>query len=483
MASRRPPATNARRRKLSPVGNSWYRGLHVPQMQLPEATVTALCFFDQPPAKDLVVKEFQQHIWPLARFSSIVQNGYWVKEDGPLDESYHFREQTVRDESEIDRWAQSVMSEPLDKSRPLWTVTILKASSGRSALVLRIHHAISDGLGLLFAFFPMMQCAKGDIRDYIPLPAALLGKSKASTSSSSSSRPTQEVQSRPGCLARFCSFLCNGPRRVAACCRGIFSLLVVPVDSSIKINAPLEQRQPFLPYSGRHTFTRMTPVPMTLIKEVRAKHACTVNDVIMGALAGAIRRYCAEELQDPLLQAGGGQAAVECKCTMLMALPRAVDASDPCASLCNKIVTPIFKLPVGEATAPVRLQKAVEMGNNLKSLPYIAGIKATTGFVSAVAPTGLSRKIASEAISKLTCNVTSLPMCTEPVMCFGKELKELQVLFVNNIPQISMMTYNGMLHWNIICDPSLVPEPATLGRLFLAEIRELAEAAPTTIGA
>eukprot|EP00971_Amphidinium_carterae_P187133 3714124-Amphidinium_carterae.2 len=310
----------------------------------------------------------------------------------------------------------------------------------------------------------MMKIEAGDVRDKIPLPAVLLGKR------------SERTEAQPGLVSRICSMIFGCPKRMCTAGRGALSLLIVPYDSEIKINPPQQQRKPFLPYSGRQTFTRMTPVPMPLIKEVRAKHGCTVNDAIMSCLSGAIRRYCAQELQDPLCQQSSSQR-LDCKCTMLMAMPRPVDPSDPSRSLCNRILTPLFKLPVGEKEPALRLQKSMEMSADLKQIPFIAGISATTKFVSAIAPDGLARKLASEALSKLTCNVTCLPMSTVPVKSLGHEIQELQVLFVNNIPQVSLMTYNGTLHWNIICDPQLVPDPAAIGRHFLAEMQDLAAGA------
>merc|ERR1711871_551246 len=100
----------------------------------------------------------------------------------------------------------------------------------------------------------------------------------------------------------------------------------------------------------------MPSVPMAIIKAVRQKHGCTVNDAIMAGLAGAIRRYCSEDLKDPLFQTS---KSLECKCTMLLALPRPLKADDPGASLCNNIVTPMCKLPIDAPDPISRLERMV----------------------------------------------------------------------------------------------------------------------------
>mmetsp|Transcript_66617 Transcript_66617/g.104092 ORF Transcript_66617/g.104092 Transcript_66617/m.104092 type:complete len:458 (+) Transcript_66617:40-1413(+) len=456
---------SAKRRALTPKGKGWYKGLHLPELKYPEANITSLVYYDQAPSKGAVIEAFETHLWPLSRFSSVVKDDYFVPVEGVMDKNYHFSELEVEDEAAIDAHAAGVMSKPLDHTRPLWIATIIRAKKGRSAVMIRANHVISDGLGLLFAFLPAMSCDSGNVVDNIPLPAILLGKKSTKKLGNGSSEAPSKRRNK---FFSFFGGLCSG---IWNFWRGIFSILIVNVDAAIKINAPNKDRLPVLPFSGRHTFTRMPSVPMDSIKAVREKHKCTVNDVIMAGLAGAIRRYCAEDLKDPLFKSG---QSLECKCTMLLALPRPVSAEDPGVSLCNNIVTPMCKLPIDAPDATSRLQRMVSTCDALKSVAYIKGIDLTVKLLTSIAPLRVLQKAASEAISKITSNVTSLPMSTVPVRMFGQEIKEIQVLFVNNIPQISLMSYNGFVHWNIICDPALIPEPMAIGRHFLEEVKEMA---------
>jgi len=462
------------------VGASWLRGLYPAEMRMPESTITALMFFDTAPAKQVLIDTFEKHIWPLYRFNSTVVDNSFVPVNGPMDVSYHFGEREVGSESEIDAYAQEVMAKPLDRAKPLWNVTTLRARQGRSALVIRVHHALSDGLGLLFAFLPLLECEDGEVLSKIPLPAALLGKrvkppprKPASTpgggGGGASSSPTGSgsavARQRPSCLAT----LCGGLKMFF---RGVMSILAVKDDTELKFNAPVSERRPFLPYSGRHVFTRMPSVPTASIKAVRAAHGCTFNDAIMAALAGALRRYSVEDLKDPKLLTGG---EAECKCFMLIGLPRPVDPRDASVSLANNILTPVCKLPIEEPTPEGRLRKAASMCNDLKSMSFIMGIKLTTKLITSIMPTMMMRKLASEAVSKCTANVTNLPLPDVPVKLGGQELKEVQVVFVNTIPQISMLSYNGHLHWNMISDPQRIPDPGAVGRYFLEEFQQLAK--------
>merc|ERR1712070_383172 len=103
------------------------------------------------------------------------------------------------------------------------------------------------------------------------------------------------------------------------------------------------------------------------------------------------------------------------------------------------------------------------------------GINLTTKFLTAVAPSSVMRSIASEAISKATANTTCVPLTSVPFSFGGEEVKEVQCIFVNNIPQISLLTYNGMVYWNIGHDPALIPNAKKIGEYFSAEFDELAK--------
>jgi diacylglycerol O-acyltransferase / wax synthase len=460
----------AQKRKLTPMGASWLRGIHVPEMKLPEPIITSVLYYERVPQANAVADLFEKHIWPLYRFGSRVHNGEFIPVVEGMNRAYHFQTIEVADEGDIDAYVQKVMCNPLDKAHPLWHITIINSRSGRSAMVVRIHHVISDGLGLLFAFLPIMEVQKGEVLDTIPLPSLLTGKKSTSK---------QPVQARVGFLARCFRLLLAMPGALIAALRGALTLLVVKPDAEIKINPPVKDRKPFLGFSGRHVFTRMPPIPMELIKTIRAKFGCSVNDVIMAGLAGAIRRYGSEDLSDALLQHATSKQ-LECKCTMLLGLPRPIDPKNPSVCLRNNILTPMCRLPIGEPSVAARLKRTVAICNDLKSGAYLSGIKMTTDFLTSVAPVKILQKAASEALSKITCNVTSMPFTTVPMKMWGSDLKEIQVAFVNNVPQIAFISYAGVVHWNIVADPQLIPDPAALGKHMLADLKELADSKEIT---
>lgn len=62
-----------------------------------------------------------------------------------------------RPSEEILAWAARMAAEPLDRARPLWELHLLEGlQDGRCALVLKVHHALADGMGAVNIFATLL---------------------------------------------------------------------------------------------------------------------------------------------------------------------------------------------------------------------------------------------------------------------------------------------------------------------------------------
>jgi len=453
----------ARRRRLTPLGQGWKRGLYPVEMNMPESSVNAVLTFETAPSAKEIADAFEVQIWPRDRFRSVVVDMDFVEHDGPMDRAYHFQERTMDNMKEIEEHCFRNATAPLDPNRPLWRFEVIRNKTGDDVVALKLHHCICDGLGVLFTFLPMLSLRSGgNLLDSIPLPPALKGGMKKTASGEDPMMKMSSEERKMGCCRRRC-------RNTSQFWKGVCSILSMGYDSEVKINPPISERKPYLPYSGRHRYTKMPVVDCKLISAARRVYKCTFNDVVMAGLSGAFRRYL-ETIEDPLIKKS---AEVEMKSFMLLALPRPVTEKDPDAAIVNNFLTPVFRLPVSEPTPAARLEKTVAMVNDMKSRSFISGIWCTTKLVTKLLPVSLMKKITSEAISKLTCNITSVPLPDEPMDFAGKGVTGVQVIFVNNVPQISILSYQKELHWNMVSDPALIDKPELLGQFFEDELRLL----------
>lgn len=70
----------------------------------------------------------------------------WADADD-LDLAHHVRQRAAADPTELRAVVGHLMSEPLDRSRPLWSIDLIgPLTDGREALAVRLHHAVADGL-------------------------------------------------------------------------------------------------------------------------------------------------------------------------------------------------------------------------------------------------------------------------------------------------------------------------------------------------
>lgn len=250
--------------------------------------------------------------------------------------------------------------------------------------------------------------------------------------------------------------------------------LTIKHDDELSINAALEDRDPILPFNGNRVYARFPVVPMSTIKALRSKYDCSVNDVLMAALTGAMRRYAMEIHGNELLQEGG---EVECKSQIMMALPREIDESDPTSALCNKILFASTRLPIHEDTPEKRMAGTIQSFTDLKSKAFMSGAIGIQNFLASIAPQSVMNKAASEVWSKHTMMVTNVPSPSVP-MRFpaqgGEVVKGVSLVICNVEPQVSICTYNQNVYASIVADPALYPDTAAMGKMWLDEFKALA---------
>jgi len=249
-------------------------------------------------------------------------------------------------------------------------------------------------------------------------------------------------------------------------------------DEELLFNTPLKDRTPHMKFNGNRIYTRFPTVPLSDLKDIRKKHGVSVNDIIMAALAGALRRYGADVLGDAKLkdEAPGGFRS---SCVMMMALPRPVDDDDRTTALVNKMLFMSCRLPIDEPTPLGRLDRVTQTCNDLKNMAYIAGVNRTTQLVVGVLPQSATAKAVSELFSKHSLLVSSTPAMTVPTSfpeMGGKTISEMHMVFPNIIPQLSVISYNGSIAANLVADPQLFPEPEKLGELWGSEFKVLQKA-------
>jgi diacylglycerol O-acyltransferase len=86
----------------------------------------------------------------------VVRRSYWRwywADDAAFNVTAHLEERTVAGPDGLDRLCGELATRQLDRSRPLWAITLVNGlPEGKQAAVVRIHHAVMDGSAAMNAF-------------------------------------------------------------------------------------------------------------------------------------------------------------------------------------------------------------------------------------------------------------------------------------------------------------------------------------------
>jgi diacylglycerol O-acyltransferase / wax synthase len=205
------------------------------------------------------------------------------------------------------------------------------------------------------------------------------------------------------------------------------------------------------------------PLDLEEVKAVGRACDCTVNDVLMAAAAGALRDY--------MLERGADIDGVTLRATV----PVNLRPLEHAKKLGNHFGLVFLDLPVGEPNPIRRLEYVAECMNQLKTSRQAIvafGLLAALG----MAPTSV-QSIALEMFSrKATAVATNVPGPQQPLYMAGCTLKEMMFW----VPQtgsigigISILSYNGRVHFGLIADAKLIPDPDAVIRRFGPEFDKL----------
>ncbi|MDZ4861239.1 MAG: wax ester/triacylglycerol synthase family O-acyltransferase [Candidatus Hydrogenedentes bacterium] len=361
----------------------------------------------------------------------------------------------------------------LDRNRPLWSVYAINGlSNDRSAYLLVLHHAISDGIG-----FARMASVFFDTRPYVDIE----------------SRELQTIKPLPGgdarlfwgaadavsALPRFLSTIVNGFAKL------IHAFLSPEEGQPRKLlrrfrSAPA-LRLPFnAPLSGQLSYSNAS-FDLQDIARIRAKHGGTINDVLLTIVTTAVQRYASAE-------------GIETESTYLRLLvPSNVRSDDTQETPGNFVAMSPVLAPLGEIPVSERLQMISGYTQAMKQcgLAKLISLSITLSqsmltppisrlahrlFASPWLQRKMNRPNTPPSFNLVVTNVPGPPMQT---YIAGQKIVDISVL-VPLLPSIGLvcggLSHQGKLSVTFTGDKKLVPDIDALSSYSHDAFRELLEA-------
>ena len=393
---------------------------------------------------------------------------HWVLDD-EFDIQDHVRRTALpgaADQGELEDYVSHLASTPLNHSRPLWQFHVVENYVDGPVLIMRIHHCIADGIALVQVFLSLTD----------PTPEGRPSARKPETWKKRRADESQVFQRLIDPAREGLDFALHMGKRLVnegtkmlqnpaiageyaneagEIVRELAHSLTLPDDPVTRLKGRLGVRK---------KVAWAEPLPLDEVKAVSKAFGCTVNDVLIAAVSGALRQYMIEAGDEP-------QDLKDIRATVPVNLRPLEHAQE----LGNHFGLVFLSLPLSLDNPLDRLYAVHEEMNQLKSSKQAA---VTLGFLAALGmgPSAIQKPVLDILSQKATAVLTNVPGPQQALYLAGSRMKEMMFW----VPQnggiglgISILSYDGKVFFGLISDRRLVAEPAEIICRFRAEFEKL----------
>ena len=356
---------------------------------------------------------------------------------------------------------------PLDPARPLWQFHLIDKYEGGSAIIMRIHHCIGDGIALVSVINsitdggvePPLRAAAAEhdedpdadwLSDAVLKPLTGLAVKALDMYGSGVAKSIDALAHPQQPLLGSLDLAKAGLQVVG----DLAALALMADDSPTCLKGEL---------AGRKRVAWSEPIPLDGVKAVSRALNCSINDVLLSCVSGAIGGWLREQ--------GDDTAGAEIRAMV----PVNLRPIEKAWQLGNRFGLAPLVLPIGIANPVERVYGVRERMNQLKGSyqPLLAfGVLALTGlFIKPV-----QDKVLGLFAKKTTAVMTNVPGPTEPLKFCGSTLR--QTMFW--VPAsgevgvgVSILSYAGGVQFGLITDSARCAEPQAIIDRFEPEFQQL----------
>jgi WS/DGAT/MGAT family acyltransferase len=386
----------------------------------------------------------------------------WV-DDQHFNLGYHVRHTHLPrpgDDRQLKRLAARLMSQELDRGKPLWEMWVVEGlERDHFAIITKVHHCMIDGVGSVQLTGAMLRPTP-EVRDpvdppphWIPRPAPSPLALVAAELGHRVATPLKALASAALSIVRPWEAL-KELRDMAASVgatlgTGFSSASPTPLNTGI----------------GPHRRFDWTVADLDALKAVRTQHGGTVNDVVLAALAGAMRTFLHHRGLDPNTL------------DFRVMVPVNVRDAQSRDHVGNRVAMMVVRLPLDERDPVKRLQRTVAETSRVKRSRQAAGTQMIESLSDATFPAIMVQFANLTAMARpynvVTTNVPGPPI---PVYVAGARLLAcypLVPLFANQALGVALFSYAGTLHWGFNADWDALPDLHELVQAVEGEIAAL----------
>ena len=313
---------------------------------------------------------------------------------------YHIRHTALPkpgDESQLKKLSSRVMAQQLDRKRPLWETWVVEGLEGgdRFAMITKIHHCMIDGASgvdlaqIQMSTSPEMPQRKPAPR-FMPRPAPSRGELARDELTRWLTLPLRALRG----FREFSAETQDLRSELLVRARALVDTLGMATSASeTPLNGPL----------GPHRAFDWLRVPLAEMKAMRKAFDCTINDVVLTVVTGAVRDY--------LIHRNVRPEGIEFR----VGAPVSMRSAEERGSLGNRVSSWILSLPIAESDPRAQLAAIHAETQRLKESRQALGVEMMMQ-VAEYTPSNLLTLGARSISGPINTIVTNVPGSAVPAL-------------------------------------------------------------------
>jgi WS/DGAT/MGAT family acyltransferase len=372
----------------------------------------------------------------------------WI-DDRHFKVEFHVRHTALPrpgDAEQLKRLIGRVCAQPLDRGHPLWELWVVEGleEGRRFALISKVHHCMVDGVSST-ELLTLLMSARPDERTeagppYVPRSEPSAAELARDELVHFALGPVEAVQSLRELFA---------PERRSELGPAVRAAARLAARSLLPAS-----HTPFNREIGPHRRFETLSLDLELVKTIKDKLGGTLNDVVLAAVSGAVRRFLQRRLVDV--------ASLDFR----ISAPVSVRSSSEKGVLGNRVSAWIVRAPVGEPD-PLRRLDAIRVATRrLKESNQAVGADLLSAVTEWTGTTLLSLGTAFQNVGRpQNLIVTNVPGPQLRLYLVGAPLLEaypIGPLFLNQAVIVALFSYDGRLFFGLNADAELMPDLGAL---------------------
>ncbi len=425
------------------------------------STITGLWLLDQAPDPARLAERVERATRLIPRLRqrvaanplSIAPPRWELDPDFELD--FHVRRLELPgggSERELLDFVHPIAMQGFDRDRPLWELYVIEGlERGRAALVMKLHHAISDGVGLVKMTSELVETWRVPDPTRTPKPMPPL--------------PEPHYASRS---ERFLDALGYERRKQVGRALGVVETLrenlpdalLHPLDAGRELTDALasvsrllrpvnEPLSPLMRERSTRVHLDVLRVPLTGLRAAARKAGGKVNDAFVAAVVEGLRRYHERH-----------EVAVE---TLRMTMPINVREGEKGQRAGNQFVPARFEVPVGVLDPVERMQRIGALVRGQRDEPALPLVDEIASLLNRF-PAAVSTQVLGSMLKGVDFITSNVPGPQFDVYASGALIESIFGFgpLSGAAANITLFSYRGSCGIGINTDVAAVPDPEVL---------------------